>query len=121
VTTPPQTTQPPSPALDPAAAGRAVEEAAAGSRPVAVRIDQDMCTGDGLCVQLAPDVFEFDIDGLAYVRDADGELLAAPGATRQVPAHLVLDVVQSARECPGDCIYVVDPADGAVVAGGEDG
>jgi ferredoxin len=120
VTTHQQTISPASSPADPAAAARAVQEAAAGSRDVAVRVDQDMCTGDGLCVQLAPDIFEFDIDGLAYVRDTDGELLAAPGATRQVPSHLVLDVVQSARECPGDCIYVVDAADGAVVAGGED-
>ena len=30
-----------------------------------VWIEQDLCTGDGLCVQYAPEVFEFDIDGLA--------------------------------------------------------
>jgi ferredoxin len=30
-----------------------------------VWIDQDLCTGDGLCVQYAPEVFELDIDGLA--------------------------------------------------------
>ena len=34
-----------------------------------VWIDQELCTGDGLCVQYAPEVFEFDIDGLAYVKD----------------------------------------------------
>ena len=39
-----------------------------------VWVDQDLCTGDGLCVQYAPEVFEFDIDGLAYVKGADGEL-----------------------------------------------
>ncbi|MET8312444.1 ferredoxin, partial [Micromonospora sp. NPDC005173] len=37
-----------------------------------VWVDQDLCTGDGLCVQYAPEVFEFDIDGLAYVKGADG-------------------------------------------------
>ena len=45
-----------------------------------VWIDQDLCTGDGLCVQLAPEVFEFDIDGLAYVKGGDGELLTVAGA-----------------------------------------
>ena len=46
-----------------------------------VWVDQDLCTGDGLCVQYAPEVFEFDIDGLAYVKDPDGiqiEFLAEP-------------------------------------------
>lgn len=81
-----------------------------------VRVDQDMCTGDGLCCQLAPDVFELDVDGLAYVKDGAGELLAEPGATTAVPLALVLDVTQSARDCPGDCIYVTAP-DGSLVAG----
>lgn len=71
-----------------------------------VRVDQELCTGDGLCVQYAPEVFEFDIDGLAYVKGADGELLTDPGARTEVPAHLRLDVIDAARECPGECIYV---------------
>ena len=48
--------------------------------PLRVWVDQDLCTGDGLCVQYAPEVFEFDIDGLAYVKDGAGELLTRPGA-----------------------------------------
>lgn len=81
-----------------------------------VRVDQDLCTGDGLCVQYAPDVFEFDVDGLAYVKDADGELQLAAGVTVEVPAALASAVVDSAIECPGDCIHVTD-ASGKVVAG----
>lgn len=84
-----------------------------------VRVDQDLCTGDGLCVQYAPEVFEFDVDGLAYVKGADGELLLAPGATVTVPAghaDLVARVVDSATECPGECIHVLD-RDGTAVAG----
>jgi ferredoxin len=72
---------------------------------VRVWVDQDRCTGDGLCVQYAPEVFEFDVDGLAYVKDSGGELLTAPGVRTDVPAHLRLEVVAAARECPGDCIY----------------
>jgi len=83
-----------------------------------VRVDQDLCTGDGLCVQYAPDVFEFDVDGLAYVKDGDGELQAEPGATVEVPAALVAAVVDSAIECPGDCIHVTDRS-GKAVAGPE--
>ncbi|MEU8184865.1 ferredoxin [Micromonospora sp. NPDC049044] len=81
-----------------------------------VWVDQDLCTGDGLCVQYAPEVFEFDIDGLAYVKGADGELLATPGSRVDVPAHLRLEVIDSAKECPGDCIHVVR-GDGVEVAG----
>ncbi|MEO9138543.1 MAG: ferredoxin [Jatrophihabitans sp.] len=82
-----------------------------------VWIDQELCTGDGLCVQYAPEVFEFDVDGLAYVKDTDGELLAAPGARIGVPESLRLDVIASAKECPGDCIHVVRENDDVEVAG----
>ncbi|MEV6346354.1 ferredoxin [Actinoplanes sp. NPDC051851] len=82
-----------------------------------VWIDQDLCTGDGLCVQYAPEVFELDIDGLAYVKDDSGELLQAPGVRAGVPRHLVLEVIDSAKECPGDCIHVLRSEDDVPVAG----
>lgn len=82
-----------------------------------VWIDQDLCTGDGICAQYAPDVFELDIDGLAYVKSADDELLQEPGATTPVPLPLLRDVVDSAKECPGDCIHVRRAADGVEVYG----
>jgi ferredoxin len=74
--------------------------------PLRVWVDQQLCTGDGLCVQYAPEVFEFDIDGLAYVKDGSGELQTAPGSRVDVPAHLRLDVIDAAKECPGECIHV---------------
>ena len=89
------------------------------SEPLQVWIDQELCTGDGLCVQYAPEVFEFDVDGLAYVKDDAGDLLDTPGARASVPANLRLDVLSSAKECPGDCIHVLRAADGVEVAGPE--
>ena len=83
-----------------------------------VRVDQDLCTGDGLCVQYAPDVFEFDVDGLAYVKGPSGELELAPGSVVDVPADLAAAVIDSAIECPGECIHVTD-ASGKAVAGPE--
>lgn len=74
-----------------------------------VRVDQDLCTGDGLCVQYAPEVFEFDVDGLAYVKDESGDLLMSPGATVEIPAHLRLEVIDAAKECPGECIHIQRP------------
>jgi ferredoxin len=87
------------------------------SERLEVWIDQDLCTGDGLCAQYAADVFELDIDGLAYVKNGAGELLSSPGARADVPADLVLNVIDSAKECPGDCIHVRRAADGVMVAG----
>ena len=75
-----------------------------------VWVDQDLCTGDGLCAQYAPEVFEFDVDGLAYVKDGSGELRTQPGARVDVPAHLRLEVIDAARDCPGECIHVVERA-----------
>jgi ferredoxin len=82
-----------------------------------VWVEQDLCTGDGLCVQYAPEVFEFDVDGLAYVKDSAGELLTAAGSRTDVPEHLRLEVIDAAKECPGDCIHVLRRSDDVEVAG----
>ncbi|HLB66576.1 MAG TPA: ferredoxin [Candidatus Saccharimonadales bacterium] len=37
-----------------------------------VWIDQDLCTGDGLCEEIVPDIFTILDDGLAYVKDKRG-------------------------------------------------
>jgi ferredoxin len=49
-------------------------------KELSVRIDQDLCTGDGLCVQYAPEAVEFDVEGLAYVKAGE----AGPPAGRSV-------------------------------------
>jgi ferredoxin len=82
-----------------------------------VWIDQDLCTGDGICSQYAPDVFELDVDGLAYVKGEDGELRHEQNATVPVPLVALRDVVDSAKECPGDCIHVRRTTDGVEVFG----
>ena len=43
-----------------------------------VWIDQDLCTGDGLCEEIAPDVFTLLDDGLAYVKEGS-KVFNAPG------------------------------------------
>jgi ferredoxin len=85
--------------------------------PLEVWIDQDLCTGDGICAQYARDVFELDIDGLAYVKSEDDELLQSPGATTRVPLPLLREVADSAKECPGECIHVRRVSDGVEVFG----
>ena len=73
-----------------------------------VWIDQDLCTGDGICVEIAPDVFALLDDGLAYVKE-DGNILAEPGgvqALAPVPGGKEDGVIESAEECPGECIFI---------------
>ena len=77
-----------------------------------VWIDQDLCTGDGLCTDHAPAVFTLLEDGIAYVKEA-GRVLNDPGGAgslARVPAHLEVDVVAAADDCPGECIFVELPA-----------
>jgi ferredoxin len=73
-----------------------------------VWIDQDLCTGDGLCVDHCPDVFVQLEDGIAYVAD-DGFPLNDPGGSSSLavvhPRNVQL-VIDSAIACPGECIFI---------------
>jgi len=75
---------------------------------VLVWIDQDLCTGDGLCVDHCPDVFVQLEDGIAYVAVA-GVPMNDPGGGGSLA--LVADrdyraVVEAADMCPGECIFI---------------
>lgn len=77
-----------------------------------VWIDQDLCTGDGLCEEIAPDVFTLLDDGLAYVRDGDKIYAKAKGLPEgadgmaPIPESQLEGVIESAEECPGECIFI---------------
>lgn len=73
-----------------------------------VWIDQDLCTGDGLCEEIAPAVFTLQDDGLAYVKDGSTVYNSPGGAAQmaQVPDDLEDAVVEASEECPGECIFV---------------
>ena len=73
-----------------------------------VWIDQDLCTGDGLCEEIAPAVFTLLDDGLAYVKDGT-DVKSEPGGAAgmaQVPSDLENAVTEAAEECPGECIFI---------------
>jgi len=73
-----------------------------------VWIDQDLCTGDGLCEEIAPSVFTLLDDGLAYVREGD-KIFSDPGGAEGlavVPDGMEEATVESAEECPGECIFI---------------
>lgn len=69
-----------------------------------VWIEQDYCTGDGLCSDLCPDVFAMNDDGLAYVKDAGG--LAGTGERVEVDPAMEEAVLEAQAQCAGECIYV---------------
>ena len=73
-----------------------------------VWIDQDLCTGDGLCEEIAPVVFMLLDDGLAYVREND-QVRNEPGGAggmALVPEDVEEAVGEAADECPGECIFI---------------
>jgi ferredoxin len=77
-------------------------------RTMKVWIDQDLCTGDGLCEEIAPDVFTLLDDGLAYVKEGD-KVFSNPGGAEGlavVPAGQEEATIESAEECPGECIFI---------------
>jgi ferredoxin len=73
-----------------------------------VWIDQDLCTGDGLCEEICPDVFTLLDDGLAYVKEG-ADVKSAPGGAEgiaAVPAGMEDAVTEASEECPGECIFI---------------
>jgi ferredoxin len=73
-----------------------------------VWIDQDLCTGDGLCTDHCPEVFVLLDDGISYVRE-DGSALNDPGGWESmaaVAAKHVDAVIVAADDCPGECIFI---------------
>lgn len=84
-----------------------------------VWIDQDLCTGDGLCAEICPKIFEMHDDGLAYVKEADWPSRFGPAGNEgsepplqmsaglaNIPEDLLEDVIDAADECPGECIFI---------------
>lgn len=77
-----------------------------------VWIDQDLCTGDGLCAEIAPDVFIMLEDGLAYVQE-NGKIYSKLQGNPEGAAGLASfaidrlhNVIEAAEDCPGECIFI---------------
>lgn len=99
------------------------------STALMVWIDQDLCTGDGICSEICPDVFEAREDGLWVVKEEsdhfgsrivfDGVDGAGHGpdmgkGVARIPDKLIEDSVEAAEECPGECI-MIEPYDQASI------
>ena len=72
-----------------------------------VWIEQDLCTGDGLCEEIAPAVFVRDSDGLACVTEGGVQLPGGgPDTLALVPEGQEEATIEAAEECPGECIFI---------------
>ena len=83
-----------------------------------VWIDQDLCTGDGICAEICPPIFDMGAAGLAYVKEEHWKSLAGPDGGSGDPVYKMADgmasvsdelaeaVIESAEECPGECIFI---------------
>lgn len=84
-----------------------------------VWIDQDLCTGDGLCEEVCPEIFGGYDDGLFYVKETAWPSVDDKGDGKQVrpiyemaqgmatvPERLALATIEAAEDCPGECIFI---------------
>lgn len=70
-------------------------------------VDQDTCIACGACGAAAPDIYDYDDDGLAYV------ILDDNTGTTEVPVELLEDMEDAFDGCPTESIKVADaPFDG---------
>jgi ferredoxin len=61
-----------------------------------VRVDRDICAGFGVCLGLAPEVFELHDDGYAIV------------VVGEVPSQLEEAVRTAVKQCPSNAISLVE-------------
>ena len=83
-----------------------------------VCIDQDLCTGDGLCETVAESAFYMGGDGLAYVQERAKEFgtevvfspmhgnMGGPDDAARVAVGWEDAVIEAAEGCPGECILI---------------
>ena len=69
-----------------------------------VWIDQDDCTGAGLCVDHCPELFIVLEDGIGYVHE--GRHVITDAEHVQVPRRYEQAAIDAVERCPGECIYV---------------
>ena len=65
-------------------------------------VDKDTCIACGACGAAAPDIYDYDYDGIAFVILDDNE-----GVT-PVPDELLEDLEDASEGCPTDSIKVAD-------------
>jgi ferredoxin len=65
-----------------------------GENRMKVRVDPTLCNGCGPCVDICPEIFELDQDGIAVVK------------IDQIPADLEEACQEAADNCPTEAIAI---------------
>jgi ferredoxin len=71
-----------------------------------VWIDQDCCTGAGLCVDHCPELFIVLDDGIGYVRDGTTVMTDPHDPSVAVPRRYEQAAIDAVERCPGECIFL---------------
>ncbi|ASS64883.1 MULTISPECIES: ferredoxin [Paenibacillus] len=67
-------------------------------------VDKDTCIACGACGATAPDIYDYDDEGLAEtIYDKDGNT-----GTKAIPENLYEDLQDAADGCPTDSIQIAD-------------
>lgn len=70
-------------------------------------VDKDTCIACGACAASAPDIFDYDDDGIAYC------ILDNNTGTKEVPEELEDDLHDAYEFCPSESIRIAEsPFDG---------
>ncbi len=67
-------------------------------------VDKDTCIACGACNLAAPDIYDYDDEGLAYVVLDENE------GTMEVPIVYEEDLIEAHLGCPTDSIKIADKA-----------
>ncbi|MGE8204368.1 ferredoxin [Heyndrickxia sp. NPDC080065] len=65
-------------------------------------VDKDTCIACGACGAAAPDIFDYDDEGIAY------NILDNNKGTEEIPEILEDDLIDAFEGCPTDSIKVAD-------------
>lgn len=65
-------------------------------------VDMDTCIACGACGAAAPDIYDYDDEGIAFVILDDNQ------GTQEIPAELEEDMIDAFEGCPTDSIKVAD-------------
>lgn len=70
--------------------------------PLFTIVNRDTCISCGSCGDLAPDVYDYDEEGLAYVMADDNQ------GCKQVEEEFIEDVQDAFEECPSGSIRIAE-------------
>ncbi|MDY0408340.1 ferredoxin [Paracerasibacillus soli] len=65
-----------------------------------VKVDKETCIACGSCGLCAPDIFDYDDEGLAYVTIDQNK------GTKEIPEELIDDVIDVFEACPSESIKI---------------